>query len=214
MSRSKSSKPWLRRHVTDSYVRRAREQGYRSRAAYKLIDIDARERLLRPGSRVIDLGAAPGGWSQVAAERCRPGGSVIAVDLLEIAPISGVSVIKGDLREPVTLQSIRREAGASADVVLSDLSPNLSGIRNVDQARAARLVELAVEFALEVLKPDGALLVKAFHGEAYEEILKMLKERFVKVTARKPPASRGESRETYLVARIPRHGTHDPNSGT
>lgn len=214
MSSSKSSKPWLRRHLTDSYVRRAREEGYRSRAAYKLIDIDAQERLLRPGARVIDLGAAPGGWSQVAAGRCRPGGLVIAVDFLPIAPILGVTLIKGDVRDEPTLAWVRAAAGGPVDTVLSDLSPNLSGIRNVDQARAAELVELAAGFAREILKPDGALLVKAFHGEAYEEILKMLKERFVKVTARKPPASRGESRETFLVARIPRHGTHDPNSGT
>lgn len=204
MSGSKSSKPWLRRHVTDSYVRRAREEGYRSRAAYKLIGIDAQERLLRPGARVIDLGAAPGGWAQVAALRVRPGGLVVAVDFLPIAPISGVTLIEGDVRDQPTLASVREAAGGPVDIVLSDLSPNLSGIRNVDQARGAELIELAAEFAGAALKPDGALLVKAFHGEAYEEMLRMLKERFSKVAVRKPPASRGESRETYVVARTPR----------
>ncbi len=207
MASSKSSKPWLRRHVTDSYVRRAREEGYRSRAAYKLIDIDAQERLLRPGGRVIDLGAAPGGWSQVAALRVRPGGLVVAVDFLPIVPISGVTLVGGDVREQPTLALVRGAAGGQVDAVLSDLSPNLSGIRNVDQARGAELIELAAEFACAVLKPDGALLVKAFHGEAYEDVIRMLKEKFFKVAVRKPPASRGESRETYVVARMPKSAT-------
>src|SRR5690242_2334730 len=145
---AKSNKQWLRRHVTDHYVRKAREQGYRSRAAYKLIELDERERVFQAGAVVVDLGAAPGSWSQVAAERVRPGGKVIAVDLLDIAPISGVTVLKGDFREvdlPAAL------AGARADVVLSDLSPNLSGIANVDQARSAELAGAALDFCRKSL---------------------------------------------------------------
>lgn len=214
MSGSKSSKPWLRRHVTDSYVRRAREQGYRSRSAYKLIDINAKARLLHPGSRVVDLGAAPGGWSQVAAQCVRPGGAVFAVDLLPIAPISGVTVLTGDVRTPETLDALRAAVGGVVDVVLSDLSSNLSGIRNVDQARAAELVEVAADFAGGMLKPGGAFLAKAFHGESYQEVVEMLKERFIEVAVRKPPASRGESRETYLIARNLRAERNGPKSGT
>lgn len=192
---AKSSKQWLRRHVTDPYVRKAKEQGYRSRAAFKLLELDEKERLLRPGMTVVDLGAAPGGWSQVAAAKVKPGGRVIAVDLLPIAPISGVTVIQGDFREKVLL-----EAG-KADVVLSDVSPNLSGIGNVDQARALELSEAAIDFCFRALKPEGAFLVKAFQGEAFNELLAHLKRKFRKVRVVKPSASRGESAETYVVAR-------------
>jgi 23S rRNA (uridine2552-2'-O)-methyltransferase len=190
---AKSSKQWLRRHVTDSYVREARKQGYRSRAAFKLLQIDSKERLFRAGQTVVDLGAAPGGWSQVAAEKVKPGGRVIAVDLAEIAPISGVTALKGDFRQ-VSID-IR------ADVVLSDLSPNLSGIPNVDQARWLELAEGAVELCRKLLKPDGVFVVKAFHGGAFDALLERLKAVFDKVKVVKPPASRGESAETYVVAR-------------
>jgi 23S rRNA (uridine2552-2'-O)-methyltransferase len=192
---AKSNKQWLRRHVTDPYVRKARAQGYRSRAAYKLMEIDAREKLLRPGMTVLDLGAAPGGWSQVAAEKVRPAGRVIAVDLLPIAPISGVTVLQGDFRQKIPLE------GEKADVILSDLSPNLSGIGNVDQARALELSGAAVDMCRKALKPDGVFLTKALQGEAFEELLALLKRSFSKVKVVKPPASRGESRETYLLAR-------------
>jgi len=188
-----SSKQWLRRHVTDVYVRKAREQGYRSRAAFKLLEIDAKERLFRPGQTVVDLGAAPGGWSQVAAGRVKPGGRVIAIDLLEIAPISGVTAHKGDFR--------RISFEARADVVLSDLSPNLSGIPDVDQARWLELAEGAAELCRKVLKPDGVFVVKAFQGKSFEALVKRLKETFAKVKVVKPAASRGESAETYVVAR-------------
>ena len=198
---AKSSKEWLRRHVTDHYVRKAREQGYRSRAAYKLLELDERERLLRPGSMVVDLGAAPGSWSQVAAGRVKPGGKVIAVDLLEIAPISGVTVLKGDFREAALLQALE---GKRADVILSDVLPNLSGIPNVDQARAAELSFAAMDFCQKALKSDGVFVLKAFQGEAFDEVLERLKRDFAKVSVRKPEASRGESRETYVVARNPR----------
>jgi len=198
---AKSSKAWLKRHVTDSYVRQARAAGYRSRAAYKLLEIDQRDRLLRAGSRVLDLGAAPGGWSQVAARKVGPRGRVVAIDLLEIAPISGVKVLRGDVREPQARAAAREALGGAADLVLSDLSPNLSGIAAVDQARGAELAGLAVELACEVLKPTGALLVKVFQGEAFEEVLGLAKRAFQTVAVRKPGASRGESRETYLLGR-------------
>ena len=165
----KSGKAWLQRHVTDAYVRQARAAGYRSRAAYKLLEIDQKDRLLKPGMRVLDLGAAPGGWSQVAGRKAGPGGRVVAIDLLEIAPISQVKLLRGDLREAQARAAAREALGGAADLVLSDLSPNLSGISAVDQARAAELAQLALEFAGEVLKPSGALLVKVFQGEAFDE---------------------------------------------
>jgi 23S rRNA (uridine2552-2'-O)-methyltransferase len=198
---AKSSKQWLRRHVTDAYVRKAKERGYRSRAAFKLLELDAKEKFLRPGAVVVDLGAAPGSWSQVAAARVRPGGKVIAVDLLDIAPISGVTVLKGDFRKLDLVQAL---GGEQADVVLSDLSPNLSGIANVDQARAAELSFAAIDFCKKALKRGGVFVLKAFHGEAFGDVLQRLKEEFVSVSVRKPGASRGESKETYLVLRNPR----------
>ena len=190
---AKSSKEWLRRHVTDPYVKKARQQGYRSRAAFKLLEIDSKERILRPGFTVVDLGAAPGGWSQVAAARVKPGGRVIAIDLLPIDPISGVTVHQGDFRQ-ISLHP-------GVDAVLSDLSPNMSGIPNVDQARWLELAAAAIEICRKVLKPDGVFLVKAFHGGAYDALVTQLKRAFVKVKVVKPPASRGESTETYVVAR-------------
>jgi len=191
---AKSNKQWLRRHVTDPYVRKAREQGYRSRSAFKLLEIDDKEKLLRPGAIVVDLGAAPGGWSQVAAARVKPGGRVIAIDLLKIAPITGVEMVQGDFRA-AKLEGVR------ADIVLSDLASNLSGVANVDQARAAALAFAAIDFCRKMLKPDGVFVVKTFHGEAFGEVLARLKREFGKVMVRKPSASRGESSETYVVAR-------------
>jgi 23S rRNA (uridine2552-2'-O)-methyltransferase len=193
----KSSKEWLRRHVTDPYVRKAKAQGYRSRAAFKLAEIDAKEKLLKPGQTVVDLGAAPGGWSQVAAAKVRPGGRVIAIDLLPIAPISGVTVLQGDFRSPSLEKALE---GRQADVVLSDVSPNLSGIGNVDQARGLELSVGAIDFCSRFLKPEGVFLVKAFHGEAFEALTARLRASFGKVKVVKPLASRGESAETYVVA--------------
>ena len=189
----KSSKEWLRRHVSDHYVKEARKQGYRSRAAFKLLEIDAKEKLFRAGQSVLDLGAAPGGWSQVAAEKVKPGGKVTAIDLLEIAPISGVTILRGDFRQ------VQIDGGA--DVVLSDVAPNLSGIPNVDQARLLELAESAIDVCRKVLKRDGVFLLKAFHGEAFDEVRKQLNKTFLNVKVVKPPASRGESAETYVVAR-------------
>ena len=198
---AKSSKAWLHRHVSDLYVRQARAAGYRSRAAYKLLEIDRKDGLLKPGMRVLDLGAAPGGWSQVAAARTGPKGRVVAIDLLEIAPMSGVRVLRGDVRELQTRAALKEALGGTADLVLSDLAPNLSGIPGVDQARGAELAELALELAGETLKPTGAFLVKVFQGEAFAEVLGRIKQEFQAVSVRKPGASRGESRETYLLAR-------------
>jgi len=199
---AKSNKQWLRRHVTDPYVRKAREQGYRSRAAYKVIELNEREKIFRPGAMVVDLGAAPGSWSQVAAQKVSPGGKVIAVDLLDIAPISGVTVIQGDFRDAKLIEAL---GGAKADVILSDVAPNLSGVANVDQARAAELSYAAIDLCRKALKSDGVFVLKAFHGEAFDEVLQRLKREFGKVSVRKPGASRGESRETYVVARSFRH---------
>lgn len=199
---AKSSKQWLRRHVTDPYVHKAKAQGYRSRAAFKLLEIDGKERLLKPGARVVDLGAAPGGWSQVAIEKVGTGGVVVAVDLLELAPIRGVIVLKGDVRDPdVRNRVVEALGGRKADVVLADLSPNLSGIAAVDQARAAELVRTAIDFCREHLVPDGKFLTKAFHGESFDELRAELFSAFRSVQTLKPSASRGESRETYLLAR-------------
>ncbi|HVC10593.1 MAG TPA: RlmE family RNA methyltransferase [Burkholderiales bacterium] len=202
MAKSGSSKRWLRRHVTDPYVRQAQAQGYRSRAAFKLLEIDARDQLLKPGAKVVDLGAAPGGWSQVAASKVKPGGCVVAVDVVEIAPISGVLALRGDFLEAPVRQGVREQlGGSSADVVLCDLSPNLSGIASVDQARAARLVKQAIEFCGQTLNPEGAFLVKMFQGEAFDEVLDAMRRRFRSVAVRKPGASRGESREAYVLGR-------------
>lgn len=190
---AKSSKEWLRRHVSDPYVKKAQKEGYRSRAAYKILEIDQKHSLLKPGMTVLDLGAAPGGWSQVAAQKVMPGGKVIAIDLLDIVPISGVTTLKGDFRQIPTENR--------ADIVLSDISPNLSGIPNVDQARLLELALAAIELCAKVLKRDGVFVVKAFHGEAFDELRQRLEAVFQKVKVVKPSASRGESAETYVVAR-------------
>lgn len=192
-----SSRAWLRRHVTDAYVRRAKAEGYRSRAAYKLLEIDRKDRLLRPGMVVLDLGAAPGGWSQVAAEKVGARGKVVAVDLLDIAPLPGVTVLRSDFRDA----DLEAALGGPADVVLSDVMPNVSGVPLVDQARAAELILAALEVCRKLLKPEGVFLAKIFQGSAFEETRAALREAFKTVTVRKPDASRSESRETFLLAR-------------
>ncbi len=202
MTQSKSSSRWLRRHVTDPYVKRARAQGYRSRAAYKLLEIDRTERLLHPGARVVDLGAAPGGWSQVAAQKVTPRGTVIAVDLLEVAPVPGVDVVLGDFREEgIEQQIVAALHGKKADVVLSDVAPNVSGIAASDQARAAELARAVLQFCVRHLERRGALLLKLFQGEEFPALRREMKETFAEVRTVKPPASRTESRETYLLGR-------------
>lgn len=195
-------KDWIKEHVADPYVKRARSEGMRSRAAYKLAQIAERDRLLEPGMIVVDLGAAPGGWSQVAAGRVGPGGRVIAVDSLDMAPPAGVHFIRGDIRDAATLEALERTlAGTPVDLVLSDMAPNISGIGTTDQARALELAELALDFALKHLKPQGNILVKAFQGAGFEGLLKMLRSRFPSVVVRKPDASRGRSSEVYLLGK-------------
>ena len=193
----KSSKEWLRRHVSDPFVKKARKQGYRSRAAFKLLEFIDKEKLLKPGMRVLDLGAAPGGWSQVATEKAGPTGKVIAIDLLPVKPIPGVEILQGDFREA----DLEGALGGKADVVLSDMMPNITGVPSVDQARALELTLAAIELCKKVLRPEGAFLVKVFHGEAFDSVFSALKAVFRTVATRKPAASRGESRETYLLAR-------------
>lgn len=206
MARSKSSKGWLREHVTDPYVRRARSEGFRSRAAYKLQQIAERDRLFSPGMTVVDLGAAPGGWSQVAAAAVAPRGRVIAVDLLEMAALPDVTRVQGDFSDEAVLSTLERHLqDAQVDIVLSDMAPNISGVASADQARAMALAELALEFALKHLKPQGKFLVKAFHGAAFEELLENMRRRFSKVMIRKPEASRSRSSEVYLLGTGVKH---------
>ncbi len=208
MARSKSSSAWLKRHVNDPYVHRARAHGYRSRAAYKLVEIADREGFARPGDAVVDLGAAPGGWAQALAERVGRSGRVFAVDLLEIAPIPGVTVVRGDFREETVLQRLEDALdGRKLDLVVSDMAPNLSGVRATDQARSVHLCELALAFAKDHLKPRGAFLVKVFQGSGYPEFLAAMRAVFIAVASRKPGASRGDSKEMYLMGKRLKAGT-------
>jgi len=202
MARSKSSNAWLRRHVNDPYVHRAKAQGYRSRSAFKLIEIAERDSLIRPGATVVDLGAAPGGWAQALAERVGPSGLIVAVDLLAIAPIPGVAVIRGDFRDKGVLDQVRTALGGrKVDLVVSDLAPNLSGVSATDQARSIGLCELALEFARSHLKPQGVFLVKVFQGAGYPEYLAAMRGAFAEVASRKPGASRERSSEMYLLGK-------------
>lgn len=202
MKKSHSSKQWLRRHVNDPYVQRSKKEGYRSRSAYKLTEIDERDKLLRPGLVVVDLGAAPGGWSQVLAKKVAPAGKIIAIDLLEMEPVSGVTFLQADFGSKKGLAAVEAALeGRRADLVLSDMAPNMTGIQVTDQARGMHLAELARDFALLHLQPDGALLIKIFQGAGYDEYLLSLRRAFRKVVIRKPDASRGESAEQYLLAR-------------
>lgn len=199
--RSKSSQRWLREHFDDPFVARAQQEGYRSRAVYKLAEIDQRDHLLRPGLRVVDLGAAPGGWSQYAAERIGRTGRVVASDILPMEPIPGVDIVTGDFHEESVLNAILAQLGEQpADLVLSDIAPNLSGTDAVDQPRAIYLCELALDFAVRVLKPNGAFLVKLFQGQGSDEFLREVRTRFGRVVVRKPSASRPRSREVYVLA--------------
>ena len=202
MARNKTSKAWMHEHVTDRYVRQARQEGYRSRAAYKLRELARQDRLILPGAVVVDLGAAPGGWSQVAAELAGPKGRVLAVDILDMQPLPGVEFIRGDFGDEAVLQALEaRLGGTQADLVLSDMAPNISGIRMVDQARSAQLAELALDFALKWLKPEGNVLVKMFQGEAYNGLREQMRRQFRQVLTRKPQASRSRSAEIYLLGR-------------
>jgi len=202
VSRSKTSKAWMREHINDPYVQKAKAEGYRSRAAYKLLELDKKDRLLAPGQLVVDLGAAPGSWSQVAAAKLGARGRVVAVDLLPMEPLPGVRFIQGDFREQEILDALLLALGGSkADLVICDLAPNISGIAVSDQARVMYLAELALDFARQCLKPDGALLVKVFQGAGFTEFLGTMRKAFAKVGSRKPEASRGRSSEMYLLGK-------------
>jgi 23S rRNA (uridine2552-2'-O)-methyltransferase len=207
MARTKTSKAWMHEHVTDAYVRRAKQDGYRSRSAYKLLEILERDKLVRPGMTVVDLGAAPGGWSQVLAPLTGTKGQVLALDMLEMEPLRGVVTIRGDFSEDSTLKQIEECLGdRPIDLVVSDMAPNISGVGLVDQARSVHLAELALEFAQARLKPGGDLLVKVFQGSGSDEFRKALSAAFGSVAVRKPKASRDRSSEIYLLARGKRQG--------
>ncbi|EXI67976.1 MAG: Ribosomal RNA large subunit methyltransferase E [Candidatus Accumulibacter adjunctus] len=202
MKRSRSSNAWLREHVSDSYVQRAKAEGYRSRAAYKLLQIDDREHLIRPGDLVVDLGASPGGWSQVVAKRQQGRGRVIAVDILPMEQLPGVVFLPGDFRETEVLERLRGLLKQErAGLVLCDMSPNISGISLCDQAQGMHLAELALDFASQWLQPEGCLLVKVFQGLGFDDFLVRMRQTFRLVCLRKPDASRDRSREVYLLGR-------------
>ena len=197
MKRSKTSKQWMNEHVNDPYVQRAQKEGYRSRAAYKLLEINDKDHLLKSGMTVVDLGATPGGWSQVAAAK---GCKVIALDLLPLHPIHGVEFIQGDFREDKVLAQLEEKLGGqSVGLVISDMAPNISGISVADQARAMYLAELALDFASNHLQRGGAFLVKVFQGAGFEDFLRLMRSRFGRVVTRKPDASRDRSSEVYLL---------------
>ena len=201
MARSKTRSAWMRRHLRDPYVKQAASRGYRSRAAFKLLELNERERLIRPGMRIVDLGAAPGGWSQVAAEKVGPGGCVVAVDLQSMDAPANVTFIHGDVRDPGVQSSIETALGGRADLVLSDMAPNLTGVRPVDEARSQELAQIALASARRLLKPGGGLLVKVFHGSGLDAVIRQMKGAFAEAGIRKPPASRSDSSEAYVVCR-------------
>jgi 23S rRNA (uridine2552-2'-O)-methyltransferase len=202
----RSNREWIERHLADPYVKRSVQEGYRSRAAYKLMEIDDKDKLLRPGSIVVDLGAAPGSWTQVIRERLsrngKPTGRVLALDILPMEPLPDVDVFLGDFREEAVEQELEAKlAGGKVDAVLSDMAPNLSGIAAADAARSLLLAELALDFAVKHLKADGVFLVKAFQGSGHSQYVERLKRSFRSVAVRKPAASRESSAEVYLLAR-------------
>lgn len=205
MKKHRSKKAWMREHVTDPWVQRAKAEGWRSRAAFKLLEIDRRDRLLRPGMVVVDLGAVPGSWCQVAVQRVGPGGRVLALDLLPLEPLPGIEFLQGDFREEAVLRELEsRLAGARVDLVLSDMAPNLSGIAVADQSRSVHLAELALDFARDHLRPGGSFLVKLFHGAGFDDLRRAMMADFQSVVVRKPEASRGRSSEVYLLGRARR----------
>jgi len=193
---------WHQRHVNDFYVKQSIGQGYRSRSAYKLMEIDDRDRLLRPGTAMVDLGCAPGGWCQVALERMKGQGRVVGIDLIDMVGLNGVDFLQGDFTEEATLtELVARLNGRPVDLVLSDISPNITGLIVVDQARIYYLAELALDFSAQWLQPGGAFLVKVFQGAGFEDFMKQMRATFKTVVVRKPKASRDSSREVYLLGR-------------
>ena len=202
MARTNSSARWLREHFSDEYVKRAQQEGYRSRAVYKLLEINEKDRLVRPGLTVVDLGAAPGGWSQLAVKLMGGQGVVIALDILPMEPLAGVEFIQGDFREMAVLEHLLAVlAHRPVDLILADMAPNTSGVKAVDQPRGMYLNELALDFARRCLRPGGDFLLKAFQGEGFDAFLKELRMVFASVAPRKPKASRARSAEQHLLAR-------------
>lgn len=202
MARTRTSKAWMREHVNDTYVQRAKAEGWRSRAAFKLMEIDEKDRLVKNSEIVVDLGATPGGWSQYVSQKQQGNGRIIALDLLELHPLHNVEFIQGDFQEQSVLDQLERTlAGARVGLVLSDMAPNMSGIPLSDQARAMGLAELAMDFAVHWLKPDGAFLVKVFQGYGYDDYLLAMRKAFLSVAVRKPKSSRDRSSELYLLGK-------------
>lgn len=202
MARSKSSGRWLDEHFNDQYVKKSQQDGYRSRASYKLLELQDKDKLIKPGMSVLDLGSAPGGWSQVAIELVGDKGRVVASDILPMEPIAGVDFVQGDFTELDVYEQIVHVLGDSkVDLVISDMAPNMSGVSAVDQPKAMYLIELAVDMADQILAPGGTFIAKVFHGDGFDELLKAARSKFNKVQIRKPDASRARSKEQYLVAR-------------
>lgn len=202
MARSKSSHRWLQEHFKDPYVKRAQQDGYRSRAAYKLLELQQRDKLIRQGMTVIDLGASPGGWSQVVQQLVGDKGRIISLDILPMMPLPDVLFIQGDFQDPEIINQLLQEIGsAGADLVISDMAPNISGVTSVDQPRMMYLAELTLDVARQVLKPGGSLLLKIFQGSGFDEFLRNLRIHFKPVVIRKPEASRSRSAEVYLLAK-------------
>jgi 23S rRNA (uridine2552-2'-O)-methyltransferase len=202
MARSKSSSDWLQEHFKDKYVLKSQQDGYRSRAAYKLLQIQEKDKLIKPGMNVVDLGAAPGGWSQVARQFIGSQGKIIALDILPMEQLAQVEFIQGDFQDnEVYEQLLTALNNEPVDLVISDMAPNITGVKAVDQPKSIYLLELAMDFSDQVLKPDGCLLMKVFQGEGFQELLADLRKRYQKVITRKPDASRARSSETYLLAK-------------
>jgi len=200
MKPTKTSKAWMQEHLNDPYVKLAQKEGYRARAAYKLLEIDDKDKLIKPGMTIVDLGSTPGSWSQVAVQRLKGQGRVIALDILDMHPIAGVEFIQGDFREASVLRQLEAALNKSqVDLVIADMAPNITGIKDVDQAGAAYLTELALAFSKDWLKPNGNFLVKVFVGAGFDELVKDMRLMFDKVVTRKPKASRDRSSEVYLL---------------
>jgi 23S rRNA (uridine2552-2'-O)-methyltransferase len=200
MKVSRTSKAWMQEHLNDEFVKRAQKEGYRARAAYKLIEIDDKDKLIKPGMTIVDLGSTPGSWSQVAVQRLKSQGKVIALDILDMTGIAGVEFIQGDFREEAVLARLLEALNNKpVDLVIADMAPNISGVKDVDQAGAAYLTELALEFCTDWLKPNGNFLVKVFIGAGFDDIVKTMRLHFEKVVTRKPKASRDRSSEVYLL---------------
>ncbi len=213
-ARPKNSRDWVKRHLSDPYVKKANEEGYRSRAVYKLQEIDNVEKLIKPGMVIVDLGSAPGSWSQMSIKKLANTGKVVAIDMLPMESIEKVHFIEADFAENAGLGAVVAAIeNKPVDLVISDMSPNMTGVVITDQARLYALAELAMEFAVRFLKPNGAFLVKVFQGEGFEPFVKLMRTHFVKVAAKKPDASRDESREVFLLARALKNPAQIPGAG-